>query len=819
LRILIQTLLKLLAGAFFLLSSLYCLLGFLPYTYFAFVKAPPYAWLPWFVEHHVVLFWAALAVALAGYAPRRSQRALILSFGCLLALGAYLSFRPALAGAQHDWGTYAWSLAFLLPLLLLPAAEVLHSPAPAGRPDEVLFDYSTAMLVALMIGVTGAVGALLYARPETHPLERVEMVLFSLFCHLLVAALAFSALNLVFLGAARSARPRTRRRALVFLLAFAGLGFAVYRFLQGAVTFEGWPALLYAALLAAALIALAFSLVLPFLDRPRPAGSPLRGRVLAAAVLLLFLMLGAAAPGLWAETDWNGVVKSVVAVSLWLGIGTAVFRLRPRRARYSLAAVLAVALASGLLYEAARSTDIFWGRALGSTDDDIEHALETYSSGDGSFRLVRSVLGASRSEPCGDLCRILREYTNITGFQPQREIELVHPLLPATGPRPHIFILVIDALRPDYLGAYNPRVDFTPNLDALARDSTVVHNVYTQYAGTTLSEPALWAGALLLHDHDLRYFDRLNSLEKLAQVDGYKMVVSYDEVLDQFLAASNAITLDTDKKLWNQLDICDTVPQLESVLDSGATGGRPVFFYAQPKNVHQFARNQRPSAAADGWRTRDGFDNRIAHEVWQVDGCLGNFFAYLKQRGLYDNSLILVTSDHGDSAGEAGRHSHSLYIFPEVMRVPLLAHFPQSMRGKYVHDDSRVSTLTDIAPTLYYLLGHRPIVADPMYGQPIFVENLAELRQYPRDEIFLASDARAAYGLLADHGRYMYATYDSPAESYLFDLAADPKGERNIVTPALKRQYDERVIQSLHAIADFYGYKPGLESLLSGRRR
>ena len=112
-------------------------------------------------------------------------------------------------------------------------------------------------------------------------------------------------------------------------------------------------------------------------------------------------------------------------------------------------------------------------------------------------------------------------------------------------------------MRPDFLGAYNPKVDFTPNIDGFAKDSVVFHHAYTQYAGTTLSEPAIWAGAMLLHAHYLRPFGNVNSLEKLAKTDGYKMVVSYDSVLKEILSPTDDLTkLDTDKPAWNEFEMC-----------------------------------------------------------------------------------------------------------------------------------------------------------------------------------------------------------------------------------------------------------------------
>ncbi len=481
-------------------------------------------------------------------------------------------------------------------------------------------------------------------------------------------------------------------------------------------------------------------------------------------------------------------------------------------------AMLAVVFFAGFGYKALQATEILWARPLGATDDEVARAMDNYAAGDASFQLVHHILGNGREEACGDLCRILRENTNVRDAEAVRDLQLVDPLVPSRVPHPNIFIFVIDSLRQDYVGAYNPKVDFTPNLDAFASDSVVIHNIYTQYAGTSLSEPAIWAGAMLLHAHYLQPFARLNSLEKLARVDGYQMVLSDDEILRQLLSPTdNLLKLDTDKKLWNQLEVCSTIRQTETLLDGGLGEKQPILFYTQPKNVHQFARNDLPMMNSENWRLRTGFSNRIAYEVHQVDGCLGGFFAFLKTHGLYDNSIVIVTADHGDATGEFGRFSHSLSIFPEVMRVPLIIHLPTGMRHKVVYDDTHLSSLTDITPSLYYLLGHRPIVANRLFGHPLFAESREELEPYQRNELFLASDERAVYGLLTDNGRYLYTTYDSPARSYLFDLEHDPNALHNLIATSVERSYDSQIIDYLHQIADFYGYKPGVGSLLAAR--
>jgi arylsulfatase A-like enzyme len=521
-------------------------------------------------------------------------------------------------------------------------------------------------------------------------------------------------------------------------------------------------------------------------------------------------------PYIVGDADWSGFLQSTVTLLLWTIVSVCVFRLRPVSARYSVVAILSVVIISGAIYKGLQATEIFWSKPLGSTDDEIALTLEAYGNRDSSFLLAHHILGNSRNEVCGDLCRILRENTNVRDTRARTDVLLVDQLTLTKSERPNIFVFVIDSMRPDYLGAYNSKVDYTPNLDAFARDSIVLHRTYSQYAGTSLSEPAIWSGAMQLHAHYLQPFSRLNSLDRMLHTDGYRVIVSADEVLSAILPPDdNVEKLDTDKKLWNQLELGSTLRQAEAVLDSRPNPAQPVFVYAQPKNVHQFANNDVPSPTSQHWPNRPGFNARITYEIHWVDSCLGQFFAYLKQRGMYDDSIIIVTSDHGDATGEFGRTSHSTSIWPEIMRVPLIVHLPANMRERLVYDDTRLSTLTDIAPTLYYLLGHRPIRQNPLYGRPLFSEEKQELDAYPARDLLLASDVRAVYGILTSDGRYLYATYDSPAQSYLFDLDADPNAQHSILTAPLKQHYDEQIIEHLHMVGDYYGYKPGVGSLLA----
>jgi len=816
--------LELVWGGFLLLSSLYCLLAFLPYTNSALIKAPPYDWVPWFVRHHWELCWLMLLVAFAAFYRSFARKALLLLFVPQALLVVSVSLVRFMPRVDTNWETYVWSLTMLSPLPVTTAFEFISrikNGGPERTPPRILA-HSTAVAVGIVTAVVWIAGAGLRILGETHEKIAVrgtflETSLWSILTHVFVAVLVVSVLNLISLAAGRTRRPRMVHQLAIALVVFGLLWFWLARFMSEALSFEGWRSQLYAGCLAASLVLFGFSLVSP-LVRLAPADSSQRPKLPAYLVAGFFAAACVALPSLIGGGDWNGVIQHTLALLFWIAIGACAYRIRPQSARYSFPAVIVAMVICLAAYKSLQASAIYWSKPLGETDDDIALALENYASRDASFQLAHHALGnGRRAEPCGDLCRITRQYTNITGFKLQNEVALVDQLTPSPGNHPDIFIFVVDSMRPDYLGAYNPRVNFTPNLDQFARESVVFRNAFTQYAGTALSEPAIWAGAQILHDHDLSDFDKVNSLAKLARHDGYQIAVSYDTLLRQIFPSAPEIVKFDKETLWNRFEVCSTVAQLEQYLDSRSSASAPVLFFTQPMNVHQFARNDLPSARSEQWEPPSGFDYRISHEVHQIDACMGGFITYLKQRGMYDNSVVVLTSDHGDATGQFGRYSHSLIIYPEVIRVPLLIHLPRVDSTRLVHDDNAISALTDITPSLYYLLGHRPIVNQPLYGRPLFTESASELAGYRRESLFLASDVRAVYGILDQNGRHLYTTYDSPPQSMLFDLTSDPNAEHNILTPALKRKYDQEIIGHLHQIGDFYGYKPGVGSLLANK--
>ena len=97
-------------------------------------------------------------------------------------------------------------------------------------------------------------------------------------------------------------------------------------------------------------------------------------------------------------------------------------------------------------------------------------------------------------------------------------------------------------------------------------------------------------------------------------------------------------------------------------------------------------------------RFKDPYDGEVAY----ADASLGKLFAYLKLHGLYDRSLIMLMSDHGESLGAHGEAMHGIFLYDETIHVPLLFKLPGAvLAGRRVAARVR---LIDVAPTLLSML-------------------------------------------------------------------------------------------------------------------
>jgi arylsulfatase A-like enzyme len=95
---------------------------------------------------------------------------------------------------------------------------------------------------------------------------------------------------------------------------------------------------------------------------------------------------------------------------------------------------------------------------------------------------------------------------------------------------------------------------------------------------------------------------------------------------------------------------------------------------------------------------RSGYGHRFhLKQVQRIDKQFGRLIGYLQDQSMYEKSLIIVLSDHGDAFGKRGEFNHREYVYNTTIRVPLIAKLPHS-ENKNV--DVQVTRSTDIVPTI-----------------------------------------------------------------------------------------------------------------------
>lgn len=197
-------------------------------------------------------------------------------------------------------------------------------------------------------------------------------------------------------------------------------------------------------------------------------------------------------------------------------------------------------------------------------------------------------------------------------------------------------------------------------------------------------------------------------------------------------------------------------------------------------------------------------------EIAANDAAFGDLLAALRERGLYEGSLITLLSDHGEEFYEHGNFEHGKTLFDESLRVPLILKLPAGAGAGRVPEAAQH---VDLLPTLLDLLG----VAAPagLDGRSLLGTVAARLRgetPEPSPPIFAYLHLDGAPRASVHRGHYKLMHRLDRGELVaprLFDLARDPGETRNLSRerPALARQLAALLRHRLEA-AEEHGLEP-----------
>jgi len=388
---------------------------------------------------------------------------------------------------------------------------------------------------------------------------------------------------------------------------------------------------------------------------------------------------------------------------------------------------------------------------------------------------------------------------------------------PAPPAKPNIILVSIDSLRPDHLGSYGYARDTSPFLDRLAREGTRFENAISTTSWTLPAHAAMFTGLQDsvhgLVDNGLRLSDGHLTLAEILRREGYDTagffggpylhptlgVAQGFDVYESCMTTLADHTGDTDVRnsalmmvAPSHLDV--TGPETQKRVARWARerqGEAPFFLFVHLWDVHydyippleyveRFSPDYRGSidgrlvanpAIHPGMASEDR-ERVIAlydAEIRFTDDTLAGIVADLEERGMMQNTLLVVTADHGEEFFEHGQKGHNKSLFDEVLRVPLIVHWPGRVAAGRV--EATQVQIIDLLPTLATAAG----VPGPIAVQGRDLGPLLEGRTLaPRDALSELLIGGARFRSLRSNARKVIEV-SRGGDAYLFDLTSDPK--------------------------------------------
>jgi arylsulfatase A-like enzyme len=180
----------------------------------------------------------------------------------------------------------------------------------------------------------------------------------------------------------------------------------------------------------------------------------------------------------------------------------------------------------------------------------------------------------------------------------------------------------------------------------------------------------------------------------------------------------------------------------------------------------------------------DHFSSQYDAQIRTLDENLRMLISQLKQRGQFDDLLILITSDHGEYLGEHDLVSHGSGLFNELLRVPLMIRYPQR---QFVGTETDLTSIVQIPAIVLEALPWESVVVDPAHRAR--VEAILERHELIPKNRFFISEAhfdsshpgeRRPDGYAVHGGRFKFISSRWRGEE-LYDLANDPDETSNIL--------------------------------------
>jgi arylsulfatase A-like enzyme len=384
----------------------------------------------------------------------------------------------------------------------------------------------------------------------------------------------------------------------------------------------------------------------------------------------------------------------------------------------------------------------------------------------------------------------------------------------------------MDTVRADHLSCYGYHRDTTPNIDAFAKDARLYQNVLASSSWTLPTHASMFTG-LSAREHGVnwqhRFLDeRFPTLAERLTGQGYQTIgLTSNPIVSSELGFSRgfgsfdafhygAIPMhsklahwftrqyDPQKPFFLFMNYIEAHSPYQPSPDAIRFASREVWKrwleVRQFKFLHDYTMTGRDSLSShDIAELESLYDDELAY----VDARIGEFLAFLKSSGLDDNTVVIITADHGELFGEHHCMGHDYALYEPLVRVPLIARCPQRLapgvEEKLIQSHDVYPTILEMANvawdptpggTCRSLL--RPLSDDRIgiseYNQPM----LSILNNYveAHPNIDFSRFLRPLSAIQRGNMKLIRRLQEDPiveCDCELYDLAADPLERQDLV--------------------------------------
>jgi len=385
----------------------------------------------------------------------------------------------------------------------------------------------------------------------------------------------------------------------------------------------------------------------------------------------------------------------------------------------------------------------------------------------------------------------------------------------------NLVICVIDAARADHVGCYGYPRETTPNMDRLAGESVVFEQYFAPYPHTKPSTVSLFTGQYpdthLVADWRAMKTDGFSMANVLESVGFQSVFLSSSPMASPGMGVGKDFEFACGREMarspgggirrrgrarWQGAGGWKTPEELVRAfsgwLEAERTGRfftyvhflPPHIPYEAPKDMQElFAGKEPPNA----WQGKFAFREVEEEYTWEApplkewvnsydanmrwaDWAVGEIEKELRESDLLENTLLVVTSDHGEAFGEHGYRRHVYGVYDELLHVPLLVRFPGAERVT-----GRVGALTqtvDLLPTVLDLF-RIPCPEEGIQGRSLLPVVTGAVERV-RDYVYATCDGEARSYLVRDHD-WALILWEGGEFRALYDLREDPRQTRNVI--------------------------------------